>query len=90
MKNESFKTQMFRFVDVLPCLNSNAEVASHLKEYFAGDDKELPSIFNVGVGIGALAPGLLALRGSLPRSLNLRVRRRDDKKTTNHQKCYCS
>ncbi len=60
MKNDSFKTQMFRFVDVLPCLNSNAEVASHLKEYFASDNKELPSIFNVGVGIGALAPGLLA------------------------------
>ncbi len=63
MRNEHFKTQMFRFVDVLPYLNSSAEVAKHLKEYFAekgekGD--ELPSIFNFGVGVGALAPGLLA------------------------------
>ena len=35
MKNEHFKTQMFRFVDVLPALNSGSEVARHLKEYFA-------------------------------------------------------
>ena len=27
MKNEHFKTQMFRFVDVLPALNSGSEVA---------------------------------------------------------------
>ncbi len=60
MKNDSFKTQMFRFVDVLPCLNSNSEVAAHLKEYFAKDNQELPSIFSFGAGLGALAPGLLA------------------------------
>lgn len=60
MKNEQFKTQMFRFVDVLPYLNSGGEVARHLKEYFAEGGEEMPSIFNVGVGIGALAPGLMA------------------------------
>ncbi|MFN7262522.1 MAG: hypothetical protein ACK5UJ_01790 [Pseudobdellovibrionaceae bacterium] len=31
MKNEQFKTQMFRFVDVLPSLSSGNEVARHLK-----------------------------------------------------------
>ena len=35
MKNEQFKVQMFRFVDVLPYLNSGSEVAKHLKEYFS-------------------------------------------------------
>lgn len=60
MKNESFKVQMFRFVDVLPYLNSSSEVARHLKEYFAEGGENLPSIFNVGVGVGALAPGLMA------------------------------
>lgn len=60
MKNDHFKTQMFRFVDVLPYLNSSSEVARHLKEYFAEKGDELPSIFNVGVGVGSLAPGLLA------------------------------
>lgn len=60
MKNESFKTQMFRFVDVLPYLNSGSEVARHLKEYFAEGGEELPKVFNVGLGIGSLAPGLMA------------------------------
>lgn len=60
MKNEAFKTQMFRFVDVLPYLNSGAEVARHLKEYFAEGGEELPKIFNFGAGLGALAPGLMA------------------------------
>jgi RHH-type proline utilization regulon transcriptional repressor/proline dehydrogenase/delta 1-pyrroline-5-carboxylate dehydrogenase len=60
MKNEHFKTQMFRFVDVLPYLNSGSEVARHLKEYFAEAGNELPSIFSIGAGIGSLAPGLMA------------------------------
>lgn len=60
MKNEHFKTQMFRFVDVLPYLQSSSEVARHLKEYFAESGDELPSVFNFGLGLGSLAPGLLA------------------------------
>ncbi|MGZ5280582.1 MAG: proline dehydrogenase family protein, partial [Pseudobdellovibrionaceae bacterium] len=60
MKNEHFKTQMFRFVDVLPALNSGGEVARHLKEYFSESGEELPSVFNVGLGLGSLAPGLMA------------------------------
>jgi len=60
MKNEHFKTQMFRFVDVLPYLNSGSEVARHLKEYFAESGDELPSVFNFGLGLGSLAPGLMA------------------------------
>lgn len=61
MKNEKFKTNMFRFVDVLPALNSGDDVAKHLKEYFTeGGKSELPAVFNVGLGLGALAPGLMA------------------------------
>lgn len=60
MKNERFKTNMFRFVDVLPALNSGSEVARHLKEYFTEHGEELPSVFNVGLGLGSLAPGLMA------------------------------
>src|SRR5947207_1019052 len=33
MKDEAFKVQLFRFVDVLPTLNSSSEVARHLTEY---------------------------------------------------------
>lgn len=60
MKNEHFKTQMFRFVDVLPYLNSGSEVARHLKEYFSESGDDLPSVFNVGLGLGSLAPSLMA------------------------------
>lgn len=60
MKNPHFKTQMFRFVDVLPSLNSGQEVARHLKEYFAESGEDLPSVFNFGLGLGSLAPGLMA------------------------------
>ena len=61
MKNDKFKTNMFRFVDVLPSLNSGEEVSTHLKEYFSeGGKSELPAVFNVGLGLGSLAPGLMA------------------------------
>ena len=61
MKNEKFKTNMFRFVDVLPALNSGDDVAKHLKEYFSeGGKSELPAVFNMGLGLGSLAPGLMA------------------------------
>jgi len=60
MKNDQFKTQMFRFVDVLPSLDSSSDVAKHLKEYFSGKSEELPSVFNVGLGLGSLAPSLMA------------------------------
>lgn len=60
MKNEHFKVQMFRFVDVLPYLQSSSEVTKHLKEYFADAGDDLPSVFNFGLGLGSLAPGILA------------------------------
>lgn len=61
MKNEKFKTNMFRFVDVLPALKTGDDVAVHLKEYFSeGGKSELPAVFNVGLGLGSLAPGMMA------------------------------
>ncbi|MBM4133092.1 MAG: aldehyde dehydrogenase family protein [Nitrospira sp.] len=36
MRNETFKVQLFRFVDVLPSLNNDAQVARLAEEYFAG------------------------------------------------------
>jgi len=60
LQNPDFKTQMFRFVDVLPMLESGKDVSKHLKEYFAEADGKLPSIFNLGLGMGALAPNVMA------------------------------
>src|SRR5206468_163081 len=36
MRDERFKVQMFRFVDVLPSLRKSGEIIQHLEEYFAG------------------------------------------------------
>lgn len=60
MNSPSFKTQMFRFVDVLPYLNDNDDVAKHLKEYFSEDGAQMPSIFQMGANLGSMAPGFLA------------------------------
>ncbi len=63
MQNEDFKTRMFRFVDVLPTLTSPSEVTKHIKEYFndlQGDGVDIAKVFNLSVGVGALAPGLMA------------------------------
>src|SRR5690606_7814692 len=57
MKNEDFKTKMFRFVDVLPYLTTSDEVARHLKEYFTDTETgEMPKVFGMGLGLGGLAP----------------------------------
>src|SRR6185312_7347157 len=34
--------------------------AKHLKEYFSESGEDLPSVFNFGLGLGSLAPGILA------------------------------
>ena len=36
MRDERFKVQMFRFVDVLPSLRNSGEIVEHLEEYFTG------------------------------------------------------
>lgn len=40
MKDEMLKTQIFRFIDVLPTLSSSEQIARHLQEYFS----EHPSV----------------------------------------------
>ncbi len=49
MKDEAFKVQMFRFVDVFPTLNESSEVARHLQEYFVDDEHDFPSMFKWGL-----------------------------------------
>lgn len=41
MRDEQFKTQLFRFVDVLPTLSSSAEVSRHLREYLDNDEVKI-------------------------------------------------
>jgi RHH-type proline utilization regulon transcriptional repressor/proline dehydrogenase/delta 1-pyrroline-5-carboxylate dehydrogenase len=65
MQNESFKIQLFRFVDVLPYLNTSESLSRHIDEYFAGDDQDVPKVLKWGAGAmggigGKLAAGLVA------------------------------
>src|SRR5437867_2646425 len=43
MRDEQFKAQLFRFVDVLPSLRKSGDIVEHLEEYFA-DMRNVASI----------------------------------------------
>src|SRR3989304_2299021 len=49
LENESLRVALFRFVDVLPSLDSAADIGRHLEEYFAKVDHAFG-------GLGFLAP----------------------------------
>src|SRR5438552_3654381 len=48
MRDPHFKTQLFRFVDVLPALSSSGAVARHLKEYL-GEEAQLSPALRLGL-----------------------------------------
>jgi RHH-type proline utilization regulon transcriptional repressor/proline dehydrogenase/delta 1-pyrroline-5-carboxylate dehydrogenase len=61
LKDEAFKVQLFRFVDVLPSLGNDAQIAALLREYFG--DRTLPASFHWGlrtVSATGLGVGLTA------------------------------
>jgi len=49
MRDEQFKTQLFRFVDVLPTLTSSAEISRHLNEYLGEDQVNLSPALRLGL-----------------------------------------
>ncbi len=50
MKDEAFKIEMFRFVDVFPTLKDHVQVAEHLQEYFCRPEQDFPAMFQWGLG----------------------------------------
>src|SRR5690348_3333349 len=60
MKDPAFKTQLFRFVDVLPSLESSAEILRHLQEYLGDKAVELNPAMKAGLAASSFAPGLVA------------------------------
>ena len=48
MKDDHFKTQLFRFIDVLPSLKNDYAVVRILKEYFSGESIDMLGIFKLG------------------------------------------
>jgi RHH-type proline utilization regulon transcriptional repressor/proline dehydrogenase/delta 1-pyrroline-5-carboxylate dehydrogenase len=56
MRDEHFKVQMFRFVDVLASLNRGGEIVRHLDEYFADMRNGFAPLVQTGVTVAKLAP----------------------------------
>jgi len=54
MRDERFKVQLFRFVDVLPSLRRSREIIEHLNEYFS--DNGLGPLVNAGVRLARVVP----------------------------------
>lgn len=56
MRDEHFKVQMFRFVDVLASLNRGGEIVRHLGEYFADMRNGFAPVVQTGVRLARIAP----------------------------------
>jgi RHH-type proline utilization regulon transcriptional repressor/proline dehydrogenase/delta 1-pyrroline-5-carboxylate dehydrogenase len=49
IKHPEFKVELFRFIDVLPCLTSSDAITRHFDEYFCGEGRLFPSRLQIGV-----------------------------------------
>src|SRR6195256_6925012 len=56
MRDEHFKVQMFRFVDVLASLRRGGEIVRHLDEYFADMRNGYAPLIRTGVQIAKIMP----------------------------------
>ncbi|MGQ0521732.1 MAG: proline dehydrogenase family protein [Actinomycetota bacterium] len=54
MSHPSFKTQLFRFVDVFPATSGDADVLRHIDEYFEGSDA--PRVMELGIDLAERLP----------------------------------
>jgi RHH-type proline utilization regulon transcriptional repressor/proline dehydrogenase/delta 1-pyrroline-5-carboxylate dehydrogenase len=54
MSHPSFKTQLFRFVDVFPAMSGDADVLRHIDEYFQGGDT--PKLMGLGIDLAERMP----------------------------------
>src|ERR1700737_3593748 len=56
MRDEHFKVQMFRFVDVLASLRRGREIVRHLDEYFEDTRNGFTPLIRPGVQLAKVAP----------------------------------
>src|SRR5881296_758421 len=56
MRDEQFKGQLFRFVDVLPSLRASGDVVEHLEEYFADMQNGFTAFIHTGVRLARIVP----------------------------------
>ena len=60
LSDQAFKVQLFRFVDVLPVLQSGKTIHEHLVEYLTRDDVKAPPGLATAIKAGGLMKGALA------------------------------
>jgi RHH-type proline utilization regulon transcriptional repressor/proline dehydrogenase/delta 1-pyrroline-5-carboxylate dehydrogenase len=58
MRDEHFKVQLFRFVDVLASLRRSGDIVHHLEEYFADSGNSFAPILHTGVRLARIVPWL--------------------------------
>lgn len=58
MKDEAFKVQLFRFVDVFPMLNTKEQIHDHLVEYLTQPGVTLPAGMVAAIKAGSVAKGM--------------------------------
>src|SRR6185436_8081726 len=58
MRDEHFKVQMFRFVDVLASLRRSTDIVQHLGEYFADMQNGFAPMLHAGVRLARVVPWL--------------------------------
>src|SRR5213595_381123 len=56
MRDEHFKVQLFRFVDVLASLRRGPDIVQHLDEYFADMRNGYESLIRTGVSLARIVP----------------------------------
>src|SRR5215831_855236 len=60
MHDERFKTQLFRFVAVLPSLRGSREIIQHREEYFSDDNNGFSPLVGMGIRAARLVPWISA------------------------------
>ena len=60
MRDPAFKTQLFRFIDVMPSLRTPDQIYQHLHEYLTQSGVQVPAFLKLGLTAGGLLKGTLA------------------------------
>src|SRR5215471_1080052 len=60
MHDERFKTQLFRFVAVLPSLRRSSEIIQHLEQYFSDTNDGFYPLVDIGVRLARMVPWISA------------------------------
>src|SRR5690349_12572570 len=77
LAHEDAKLQLFRFVDVLPALDTDRDLVRHLREYFDGRDAPYAGLLRTALGVARVAGRLGdAVVGAMLRETVRRLARR--------------